>query len=352
MTEIPTHRELRERARDAALLVTDRLTARSFDPGFMPGILAGLSADLAQEVIQIALAFHSSTFFRTAVGADLDRLALDHFGLERRVGAAAIGIATFSRAAVDFGPLLIPARTRVATPDGTIFITTEEPLMSGLVQTAAIRAEVTGDAGVVDAGKITQLISLLEDGTVSVTNTERTAGGLTRETDDQFRERLRGYLSTVRRGTAGAIEFGALSVGGVVRATLDESSYPPTLYISDQTGGANTALVQLVADTLIDFRAAGVHVNVIGATVIDQPITLAFAFAAGIDTAAAREVAIAAVVAAVNGIAIGATLFRSLIVAAAKVAGVTNVVVSIPAGDIVPTQSQLIRTERTLVTVS
>lgn len=349
MAEIPSHRELFETYKASVLLQTDRLSTRSFDAGFMPGIFAGASADLAEEAIADGIQLQQATFLRTAAGADLDRLVVDHFNLPRRDGQAAIGIARFSRPSTTPGPVLIAIGTRLSSPDGAQFVTTEEVLFSGTLIDIAIQASITGDAGIVDAGAVSEILDLLSDSTVSVTNLERTTGGVERETDEQYRERARGYLSTLRRGTKGAIEFGALSVGGVVRASLDESSFPPTLYISDASGGATTALILAVVTALPEFRAAGIPVNVVGAVVVDQPITLQFTFEAGVDTGAVRDQAIQAVVDAVNRLSIGDTLFRSLLISSAKIAGVRDVVVVIPAGDVAPAANQLLRTSRELV---
>jgi uncharacterized phage protein gp47/JayE len=351
--EVPTFSELYELARAAALQRTAKLSDLSWSPGYMADVLTGLTAAIAEEAVRFSLELHRKTFFETAEGEDLDTLAEDHFGIERQGGEMAIGEVTFSRATTAAGNVLIPAGTRVSTPDGLLFATTEEILLTGLSLDAAIEALEVGEEGIVDAGTITVLVDkLLADSSIGVTNAERTAGGIKAETDSDFRARLRGYLATVRRGTVSALAFGATQVAGVLQASVDETNFPPTVYIADFAGSANSALIAAVQAELDNWRPAGTQVNVVGATVVNQAIALTLTFAAGSDTAAARDQAIDAVVAAVNALGIGETLFRAQIIAAAgAVAGVKNVVVSNPSGDVVPTASQLIRTTHATVNV-
>lgn len=115
-------------------------------------------------------------------------------------------------------------------------------------------------------------------------------------------------------------------------------------YITDAAGGASSALLTAVEAELENWRAAGVVVAVAAAAVVTQTVDLTVAFAAGFDTSDTRDAIKAAVIALVNGLDVGETLFASKIVAAASIAGVNNVVVSDPAGDVVPTAQQVIRT--------
>ena len=350
--EIPNHAELMQIGVQAALLRTALLSPKSFSPGYMCDVQAGLAAAIAEEVARIAVALHMRTWIATANGDDLDKLAADHFGLARQAGAAGVGIVRFSRPSAAFGNVLIPAGTVLETADGTRFILISEPLLTGTQIDADARGESVGEAGNVDAATITAIVSSLPDGTIVVTNPAEFSGGIGRESDPAFRQRILDYFRTLRRGTVLAIQTGALSVAGVVAAAVDETGYPPTVYIADLTGGANASLAGLVADELDNWRAAGIQVNVVGATVVFQNITLVLTFAAGFDTSAARDEVRAAVVDAANAITIGETLYRSQLVAAALgVEGVVNAVVTNPAGDVVPAANQLIRTESDRVTI-
>jgi uncharacterized phage protein gp47/JayE len=351
-TEIPPFGTLYDLGKAAALLRTSKLNQKSFSPGYMMDLIAGLSATLGEEAARIATELHLRAFFGTAAGSDLDTLALDHFGLTRQGGNASIGLVRFSRPTAGYGNVLIEAGTVVATSDGTRFVTTSESLLTGTQIDADIRAETTGEGGNVDASTITVLVTGLGDTTITVTNPEQTSGGLAAETDAAFRQRIIDWFQTLRRGTPLALAIGAKTVAGVVTAEVDESAYPPTVYIADVTGSANPTLEAAVDDELPNWRAAGIQVNVVGATVVYQDITLALTFEAGYDTSAARELVREAVAAAVNTLSIGETLYRSSIVAAARgVSGVLDCVVSNPAGDVAPAANELIRTSTSRITI-
>jgi len=350
--EIPSFDELYELAKAAALLRTNKLTAKSFSPGYMVDTQAGLAAAIAEEVARIAVELHVRTFLGTASGEDLDKLASDHFGLVRQAGAPGVGAVRFSRPSAAFGTVLIPAGTVLETADGTRFILTSEPLLTGTQIDADARGEVVGESGNVDAATITSIVSALADGSIVVTNPAEFSGGIGAESDAAFRDRIIDYLRTLRRGTRLALQVGALSVAGVVAAAVDETAYPPTVYIADTTGSANAALQGLVSDELEDWRAAGVQVNVVGATVVFQDLAITLSFYAGFDTSRSRDAVREVVVAVVNGLTIGETLYRSQIVAAAiGVEGIQNAIVTNPAGDVVPLANQLIRTEPDRVTI-
>jgi uncharacterized phage protein gp47/JayE len=344
--EIPSFDELYETGKSAALLRTQKLNAKSFAPGYMSDVHLGLAAALGEEVARIAVALHLRTFFGTATGEDLDKLASDHFGLARQAGAASVGSVRFSRPTAAFGPVLIPAGTLLETADGTRFVLISEPLLTGTQIDAQARAEVVGEAGNIEASSIITIVSALADPSIIVTNLAEFSGGIGAESDAAFRARIVDYVRTLRRGTVLALEVGALSVAGVVAASVDESAYPPTVYIADVTGSANPELAEAVAAELENWRAAGVQVNVVGATVVFQNLTLSLSFYAGFDSTRSRDAVREAVVTLVNGLSIGGKLFRSQVVAAALgVDGIQNAVVTNPAGDVVPTANQVIRTE-------
>ncbi len=350
--EIPSFGDLYEVGKAAGLLRTSKLNEKSFSPGYLMDVVAGLSAMLGEEAARIALELHLRTFFGTAAGDDLDALAADHFSLSRQAGAAAIGEIRFSRPTATYGALLIEAGATLETSDGTRFITTSDALLTGLQIDVDARAEETGEAGNVDADTIDILVTSLADSTVTATNPEEMAGGRAAETDAEFRQRIIEWFQTLRKGTPAALEAGAKGVSGVVAATTDESSYPPTVYIADVTGSANTSLEVAVAAELVNWRAAGIQTNVTGATVVYQDVAVTLTFAAGYDTSAVRDQVRTAIVAAVNALDIGETLYRSTIVAAARsIQGVLDAVVTDPAGDVVPAANQLLRTSSSRVTI-
>lgn len=351
MAETPTFNELRDIGRAAALLRSSKLTEASFASGFMFDILLGLDAAIAEEVIRYALELHARTFFGTASGEHLDALADDHFSLARRLGSAAIGKARFQRPSAAPGPVLIEVGTTVETPEGVRFKTIDPAVITGLSISVDIICDQVGPEGNVAAGKITVLVDAPADASITVTNPEPTAGGIGIEVDSAFRQRVREYLRTLRRGTVDALAFGA-QIEGVVQATVDDTVYPPVVYIADYAGAANTALVDAVKAELVNWRSAGIAVNVVGATVVQQPIELAVTYQTGVDTSEARSRIIAAILDEIAKIGIGGTLYRAALIAAARVRGVVNVVVNEPAGDVQPAKNELIRTSVELIEVA
>jgi uncharacterized phage protein gp47/JayE len=345
-TEIKNFSDLYANGQTKALLRSSRLTTLSWTPGYMIDIVTGLAATIGEEASRIAVELNAKHYFSQASGDDLDTLALDHYKLRRNDGVSAVGIARFSRAGVGAGNVSIPAGAILETADGLQFVTTNSPLMTGLEIDANIAAVVPGSSGIVAADTIVVInpLSALSDASVQVTNPEGTAGGSEEETDAEFRVRIIAWFATLRRGTTLAIETGALWTGAVKNAVLDESVYPPTVYIADVTGGANVALEAAVQAELVNWRSAGIQVNVVGASVITQPITVALTFSAGSDTSSVRDQVEAAIIAEISTLDIGETLYTSSIVSAAKsIEGVLDCVVSNPAGDVVPAANELIR---------
>jgi hypothetical protein len=124
------------------------------------------------------------------------------------------------------------------------------------------------------------------------------------------------------------------------------------LFIADALGQANSALVAAVRSALVEYRAAGIIVDVSAAVPNYVPIEYLLRFAAGVDTTAAADTVRFATVAAVNALAPGETLPVSLLFSVARsVAGVIvldDAVVE-PVGDLVPATGQVIRTRADLV---
>lgn len=339
----------------AAVLAKDqsgRLSEQSFSAGYLFDILAGSSSLLGQEILQQVLLWHRDTFFRTAEGDGLDRLVEDHLGFRRQEGVGALGRVRFSRPQANAGDILIPAGAIVRTVAGTRFLTTADTLLIGLSTEAEVRAEEIGPAGNVQAETVVRLVTPLPDSSISVTNPERMSGGRERETDAQLRERAQLFYETLSRGTLQALEFAARTVPGVALAVADDTQVPPRLYIADVTSSANSALAAQVAAVLPKYRAAGIPVGVFPASAVDQPIEVTVQFSAGGNSLPTRQQIVEAVVRAVNGLAIGEALHPARVIGAVmSIAGVSNCDLSNPAGSVIPTPEQVLRTSAELVRI-
>lgn len=184
----------------------------------------------------------------TASGEDLDDRALDlnPVKLERRGASFASGQVEFSRAGTS-GTVTIPQGTIVKVPDGgPEFETTAAAQIldtfstSGLV---GIVASEAGTAGNVDPGAISQLNAVT--GVETVTNPAATIGGQARETDAEFRTRIKDFLRSLPRGTPDALKFAVLDTfledfGRIVTAEVVELDEPNLgkvlIYVDDGSG--------------------------------------------------------------------------------------------------------------------
>jgi hypothetical protein len=257
--------------------------------------LAGAQSLAAVEVQKLLLDRFQKTFFNTANDDDLEYLAVDHFGnaFARPVAVAAIGVVTFSRLTTAAGNILIPTGTVLKTkPDanGNVqrFATISPVTITGLSINASVVAQVAGAAGNVQPATVVVIESTLLDSSIKVTNALAMAGGAEKQSDPQYRETIRNKVEAIRGATMGAIEAQAKTVTGVVTATGIENlqvvipysigsglpvpgepwfRIPKTsLYIADANGTANQALIDAVSAAIALVRAAGVKINVIGAT--------------------------------------------------------------------------------------
>lgn len=360
----PSHADCYEQARVTALVARPELI-------LTPGDAADLPAQEVAGVADLLLGHFAGEirklFLDGAEGDDLVELILDRYGLVIPAATKATTQVTFARATTGAGT--IASGTRVGTAiasDGTFvtFVTTSD-LVFGGVQTSgtvAVQAQDAGEDGNVDSGTLVRVLDTLFDA-FTVTNADLAAGGHERMTDVEARDYARGYVRTLRKGTLGALEFGARIIPQIRFATAVEAALPGyvTVYVSDAAGASNTQMVT-DAQNEIDsgttsggsgWRGAGIVVTTVGAVVTYQAIAFALTVRTGVDAAALVDQARAAVVLAVNRLVAGETLTRLLIQAAAKSVApdsITDVAVTTPAANIAPSSSEMIRTSSLLVT--
>ena len=296
--------------------------------GSVNDALIGGAAVQADEVIRVVVAAFAEQFVDTATGTALDALAADRFGLARHDAVAAVGTLTFTRGDSE-GVLEIPAGTTCkATVNGesVTFTTDEAVYMAGDADTVSALATctATGATGNVAADTITTIVDTVPgDATATVTNADRFVGGAAEETDAAFRDRIRRYFTTLRRGTVSALETGALGVAGVAYVAVDESYAAPedggyvAVYVADGDGRSNDALSDAVAAELEAWRAAGIRVVVTGATREEIDLAVVLYVRAGSDLATLVANARAAILAYTDALAPGAILYTAQIVAAA-----------------------------------
>ena len=346
-----------------------RITAEQvYLPGSDVNLVEGGASIMAEEVMSQLGRGLADLTLDGASGAALDRVAFERTcGEVMRHGATPAWVTIqFTRTSTALGAVTQAAGTIVQTTGGVRFLTQADANLGatslGPVSVVA-RAAEAGRIGNVQAGTVTGFVSAKIDTTLLVTNPSFAAGGDESESDKRLRARVRLWPKSTRRGTLEAVEFGALTIPGVVQATAYEELSMPlgvpngfiSLYLVDQNGQANAALAAAVTTSLDQYRGCGIWVTVYGGVPYYQAVELDLSYTAGTDTITAFGNVRQSVVAAINGLKPGQTLERSMIITAAKrVSGVIvyDDSIVIPAGDIVPTVGQVIRTKTSLVNPS
>lgn len=340
-------------------------------PGSDLNLVVGMFAVLAENVAARGAKGQRGAFAELARGAQLDRVIYDRSGGRvTRFGAtqATVDLVLSRPTPGSATPGTFDATSIVQTADGIQFATETDAVFSDLATSVMVRARavVAGSDGNVSSGAIRSFGTTPFDSTLVCTNPRAAAGGIEQEQDIPLLGRYLTFWPTLSRGTLGAIEFGALQVAGVAVATAIEimnagTGYPAArvqLVISDQDGNASTDMVTAVADSLLEYRAAGIPVDVLTGTVFFQSVRWAPAFQTGVDEALATQRLIATTVAVAQFLPPGpgrGTLLRSkLIGAAQQVPGIIigDASLAYPVGDVVPTSvDQMIRVRATDVSV-
>ena len=304
-----------------------------------------------------------------ARGEDLDRYAYDRYKLPRKGASAALGTVRFFRATSALGAGTIPIGTTIRSLTGVEYITVTVATV-GATQTDGVmvdvRATQAGKATQVGANQLRQFANpqALFDPTLQVTNDLATAGGEDVEDDDTFRNRIRDFWLTARRGILAAIVFGAKSVPGVVSAQAVEALNPfgqpariVNLYIADSSGVASAALGRQVSTQLDDFRAAGITVLLSTSIPIPVQVSLVLTFLGGTDTVALSQSIRAAVVGFVNSLPVNGPLYLLQLGAVLQRFASAGLIVqqssiAAPTGDLIPPLGQTFRITPANVTIT
>jgi len=353
-------------ARSAARPIGQRISAEEvFTEGSDINIVTASASAMAEEVTRQLALREKVLLLDGASGIDLDRIVGDRFSptVVRKQAVPSVVPLIISRSLGPLAAITLPIGTKVRTGSSFEFATTSAvSLAAGSTGPVTVLAEATvaGTAGNVAAGTITQFSEPPADPNLIVVNEELAAGGDDEEKDPALRARARDFFRQARRGTLGAIEFGALTVPGVRQASAIEEVDPgglPTgrvsIFVADAQGQANSALVTAVLLALLEYRAAGIIVDVLSAIPEFVSIRFRLRFSASVNTTVAAESVRLAAVAAVNVLRPNAVLPVSLLFAAARsVPGVIVLddAIVAPVGDLVPALGQVIRTRPDLVT--
>lgn len=267
---------------------------------------------------------------------------LDHkaafFGVTRLSAQPARTTLRFSLSAARQDATIIPAGTRVAGKDGLIFATTSQALIAAGQTSVDVAAEAA-TAGESGNGYLPGEVATLLDaiGGVTVANLDVTQGGSAAEDDERLRERTR--LAPESWSSAGpyhAYQYWAMTAHpAIVDVTILSPSpgmvavYP--LMADGLPTDTHLALVAAVLDRK-EVRPLTDQVHVLPPSAVPYAIDVALVLEQGAPAEATRAAAEAALTALATSWSaqLGHDIVVALIVAAAAVAGVHDVIVTSP----------------------
>jgi hypothetical protein len=428
MSDFPSRISLYGIGRNYVLTRAQRIDPNQVDvQGSDINLVVGGQSEVSYAIVlQLIQAFNSLTL-DGAVGDNLDRYALDRYGsqLSRKGASAAIGSVTFNRqnpnnpsGTISAGTILLSqTNAQYVTLQPTSF-TTATGAASDTTVTVPIRAAQAGAIFQATQNQITKFQTpnnaIGFDTSITANNPISTSGGADAELDEVFRNRIRTFWVTARRGILPAIEQGATSVPGVASAyafeyTTSQLSNPSvvalssasaalslaataltaagstaaasaassaaaaalaaapnafsqparvvSLSIADATGVANQQLADAVQQALLEYRAAGIQVIISPGIPLLQAIALHLQFTAGTDTVTLSGIIQAAIVNFVNNLSVSGPLYLGQLQSLLQRFASQGLVPSqgsilSPTGDILPAPGQTIRTNLALVTLN
>lgn len=364
--DFPTFADIFAVGRRHVLQRAKRITPEQVDvDGTDVNIIVASGARMAYEVVKQLIQKTNALLLDGAVDDDLDRYAFDRYQLPRKgAGVAVVPVRFFRNAAGLAGS--VEAGRKLFSLTGIEYITTTDAVFAAgdLEQSANARAIKAGKEQQVGANAIRRIDnpSSLFDPSLQVTNDVKAAGGEPRELNEIFRERIRDFWLAARRGTKGAIEFGAKAAEGVESAQVQEVLTPDAqparaviLHVADGSGVSNTVLGARSLLELEEYRAAGIPVVPSNSVPQIVDIVLKLTFLAGTDTATLTEQIRAAVVSYMSSLPVNAVLYRdslatvlSRFVRDGYVPSEGSIVE--PTGDLVPELGKTLRTTPANVT--
>lgn len=344
-------------------------------------ILFAAAAAMGDECIGQLAKVRGDLYVGTARADALDRLITDRYpDLIRKQAAPSFGYINFSFSPAVAAAFTIPDGTTLSTADSIQFITVGDfPVAIGATAVRVpIRSVLAGSTQKASAGKINNLTSTITGAPTSgmtVTNSAATFGGEDRENDADYALRYRLRYLAARRATIGAIEQAILSIPGVVKATafenLDTLGRPigyvqavvadtfteqmvDTVVVPATYATQQALLTNQIDQTLLEWRAAGVGVQVVIAAVVLQSIRIELTFSSGADETAVTSAVLAGVVQHVNNLAPGEKLqlsdLKAIIQRTPGVYYTGNELIT-PVGDIQPAPGEVLRTSTTFCKV-
>ena len=199
----------------------------------------------------------NQVLLRTARGEALDAIG-ELFSVSRLEAGYAKCTLKFTLSAVQSNPITIPQGTR-ATPDGNIYFATDKALV---IPANTLSGEVSAtatDSGTANNGYSEGQIKYIVDNVQylsKVENTTESTGGTERETDDDYRARIR--LVPESFSTAGCedgYKFWAQSVAGVKDVSVNSpSAGVVNIYITTDDGSTPSQELLTAVDNAVSAK--------------------------------------------------------------------------------------------------
>lgn len=208
---------------------------------------------------------YRSGFVDLAEGASLDHVAA-LLGLTRKDARFAGGEVLFKRGTPAEGDITVATGTLVSTNQGQNFETTDKrTLRKGQLSVVCpIRAQAEGPAGQVEAGAIT-IVNRPIFGIEAVLNEKPSFFATAKETDEEFRRRIKGALERAGKASLNAIKYSLIEeIPEVKEGSLQVTEKPEVPgMVEVKFGwepGGDADLVRRIEESIFNSRAAGVRV--------------------------------------------------------------------------------------------
>lgn len=215
-----------------------------------------------------------------------------------------------------------------------------------------VECNSTGVVGNVPAYSIrraTVTLSMIQE----IYNPEPFITGQPEESKEDRKKRFTRYIDTLSRGTLGAIQYGCLRVQGVTGAYADESIGEVVVYVHDAAGNLSDELKEQIRISLIEYRSAGIPVNILPVTKRSVDMTIEVQLNPGFDPARYREVVENSVTSFLNYYTVSKSLIKAEVIRyimSIDENAILNIQVSLP-GDIKVSNQELIRAGAINVTI-
>lgn len=311
---------------DQAAAVQSRSTQiLDFTTGSVMRAFTESNAAVGMWLQAMALKILTMTRLATSQGVDVDSWVND-WGVFRLSATVASGSVTYSR----FTPqtaVVIPIGAQVQTADGTQIFQVVLDATNGAyslasngyvlpIAVSSVTVPVQSISGSSAANVASNTITVLLTniiGVDTVTNALAFVGGSNAETDAQLRARFINYISSLSKGTVGAIQYAITSLQLGLKATIIENYaangvYTPgllTITVDDGSGAPRQSLLTSVSAAVANVRSAGINWVVLAPIVSSVNIFVTLNKKTGYDPNTVIATVATAITAYVNSLSVG-----------------------------------------------